>query len=158
MLSDVPPFLGSFAMFQYDAHLLFVDMVDRSVLRTHRLRFDAEWVAFSPDGSRVAVTGRGGQLALVDVATAEPVAPPLLGHDGNVVPVAYAPDGALVASGGSDGRVGVWDGRSGALLGTVRVDEPSDVGVFVGSGADGHTGVAATWDGQIHTFDTRTTR
>lgn len=158
VLSDLPPFVGSYNMWQHDQHLLFVDMADETVLRTHRLDFDAEWLAFSPDGSRVAVTGRGGQIALVDVATAEAVAPPVLGHDGNVVSVAYSPDGTVVASGGSDGRVGLWDGHTGALLGTVRVDEPTDVGVFVGFGSDGHTVLAATWDGEIHSLDTRTSR
>lgn len=55
------------------------------MLRQIDLRFDSEWAAFSPDGGRVAVTGRGGQVAVIDVATGAFVRPPLVGHDGNVV-------------------------------------------------------------------------
>src|SRR5262245_40919575 len=61
-----------------------------------------------------------------------------LGHDYSVRAVAFAPDGATLASAGNDGRIKVWDARSGTLQQTF---EPAEFGVY------GITGMAYLPDG-----------
>jgi WD40 repeat protein len=76
-------------------------------------------VAFSPDGSTLAVAAQDGRLTLWDVAsrTRRGV---LTGHDGAVRAVAYQPGGALLASGGRDGTVIIWDVGRGAVRAQLR--------------------------------------
>jgi WD40 repeat protein/DNA-binding SARP family transcriptional activator len=66
-------------------------------------------VAYSPDGSRVAVAGPRG-VAVWNVATGRRVlaiaAPGA--HD-----VAYSPDGSLLATRSDDGSVGIWNANTG---------------------------------------------
>jgi WD40 repeat protein len=63
----------------------------------------------------------------------------------------------MIASGGRDGRVALWDGRTGELRGTVQVGA-AGTRVFVGFAPDGNTVTAATQDGRIHTIDLRPDR
>ncbi len=148
---------GSSNVFTSDDRLTLLDAIDRRVLASVDLGFDSEWAVFSPDGQRLAVTGRGGQVAVVDVASAALVRAPVLGHDGNVVSLSYAADGATIASGGEDGRVSLWNGRTGEFLSTVSVDR-SGTSAYVGFDPDGHTVSVATLDGEVYAFDTRITR
>lgn len=70
--------------------------------------------AVAPDGSCVAVGGRGGQLALLDPATgAEQRAWPA--HEKGLRALAFAPDGARLVSGGSDDAVRIWSLVDGAM-------------------------------------------
>lgn len=142
-------------LFLPDDRLVLVDAVDGRQLYDFTLGFDAEWAAFSPDGQRVAVTGRGGQIALVDVAAGALVRPPVVGHDGNVTSVDYAPDGATVVSGGVDGRVTLWDGETGVVRESVQIAPAHEHGIAVAFKRDGDTVAVATWDGDIHTLDVR---
>jgi len=83
--------------------------------------------AFSPDGSRLATPAADGDTVVWDVATQEEVARLKGGHPpgvyadgwnptgrGAVVSAAWSPDGRLVATGGTNGRVVVWDVAAGA--------------------------------------------
>jgi len=74
-------------------------------------------VAFSPDGQRFVSGSADGTLILWDVATAEPVLPPLTGHRSNVQSVAFSPDGSLIASAGLDSQVLLWDASTGERVG-----------------------------------------
>jgi DNA-binding SARP family transcriptional activator/WD40 repeat protein len=118
------------------------------------LGFDAERLAVSPDGRRVAVTGRRGQVALVDAASGELLRRPVSGHDGPVASIAYSRDGGTIATGGDDGRVSVWDGESGGLLSSTVVGR-AGAAVYVGFEPDLTTVVAANGDGDVFEFDTR---
>lgn len=118
------------------------------------LDFDAERVAVSPDGRRAAVTGRRGQVALVDVARAAPVRRPVSGHDGPVASISYANDGGTVVTGGEDGRVSLWDGETGRLMSSTIVGR-AGAAAYVGFVPDDTTVVAANWDGEVYELDTR---
>jgi WD40 repeat protein len=102
-----------------------VDLVDGRVLRRADLGFEPTFTDVSPDGHRLAVGVVTGEVGLVDLETGEWVRPPAVGHDGFVLRVAYAPDGFTVASSGRDGRVSLWDGRTGDLLATVLPGRPN---------------------------------
>jgi WD40 repeat protein/DNA-binding SARP family transcriptional activator len=137
--------------------LLLIDLVDQRLRGQVSLGFDGLPAEFSPDGGRIAVGGRRGQLAVVDVEQVALVRRPTRGHDGAVVSVSYAPDGGTIATGGEDGRVSIWDGRTGALLSSVTVVRPGTA-AYVGFKPDGHTVSVATWDGEVYELDTRVER
>jgi WD40 repeat protein len=75
----------------------------------------------------------------------------LRGHDSGVCCVRYAPDGSVLASGGKDGRVKLWDARTGRELrtfegheGDVNMVAFSPDGALLASAGDDHT--ARVWD------------
>ncbi|MFD8788607.1 WD40 repeat domain-containing protein [Kitasatospora sp. NPDC059599] len=72
------------------------------------------------DGRPVVLTGRGTDTAhLWDLATGEPLGPPLTGHTGRVQAGAVGTrDGRpVVAAGGDDGTVRVWEATTGEQTG-----------------------------------------
>jgi WD40 repeat protein len=64
-------------------------------------------LAYSPDGTRLAVAGEGGEIAIWSVAERKRVAN-LVGQSDTVYALAWSKDGTL-ASGGGDKTVIVWD-------------------------------------------------
>ena len=64
-------------------------------------------IAYSPDGTRLAVAGSVG-IWIYDTATLEEV-DLLISHTGPVESAAFSPDGQLFASGSHDGTVLLWD-------------------------------------------------
>jgi WD40 repeat protein len=129
-----------------------VDIVDRRVLHEHAIERDPISAAFSPDGERVAVGTGTGEVGVFDVATGDWVRPPAVGHRDTVITVAYAPDGNTLVSGGLDGRVTLWDGHTGAALGTIVARH--DVATGAGFDPDGHTVIIASADGTVARWDT----
>ena len=72
-------------------------------------------VAFSPDGSRLAVSGGGGIAQVWDVASGEQ----LLQLDTPEITISrliFSPDGRQLAAAGADGIARLWDADSGELL------------------------------------------
>jgi len=157
VITDGLPSAAPLNVWHPDNRLLVVDVHQGRVLSELDLGFDAESAAFSPDGKRLAVAGRGGEVAVVDVPSVSLVRIPVTGHDGKVASIDYSPDGATIVSGGLDRRVSLWDGRTGTLLGTVRVGRPNSE-VYVRFNPDGHTVSVLTWGGDVYTLDTRSTR
>lgn len=105
---------------------VLVDTVSGAV-RPVELGVEAFGLAWSPDGDRLAVTTTDGAVGLRDVDGQRWVAPlsdrqPFAGF----VPT-FAADGSEWSTTAS-GRVGRWDGRTGAFLGAVSVDGASAVG------------------------------
>jgi DNA-binding SARP family transcriptional activator/WD40 repeat protein/class 3 adenylate cyclase/energy-coupling factor transporter ATP-binding protein EcfA2 len=146
-----PPVLSETA--GVEAGFAIVDLIDGRVLHEGPSAGVPSYADFSPDGQRVAVS-YADRVGVLDVETGEWMRPPADSHEGAVTSLAYAPGGAVVASGGSDGRVSLWDGRTGALLGTVRPVQPNTP-VAVEFLADGHTVQIASLDGAVYTWDTR---
>jgi WD40 repeat protein/serine/threonine protein kinase len=77
-------------------------------------------VAFAPDGRRLASMSYLHRIAPMEDGTVriwdvDPRAtlPVLRGHTSYVYPVAFSPDGRWIASGGWDGKIWIWDARTG---------------------------------------------
>ena len=83
------------------------------------------------------------------------VRPPIPAHSGWALNVSWAPDGTLFASAGQDGRVILWDGRTGERLGTVLPLNPDGWGATANFLTDGHTVIIGTSDYDLFTWDTR---
>ena len=73
-------------------------------------------IAYSPDGSRLAIAGRIG-IWLYDVGSGTEVAL-LTGHTHFVTSVTFSPDGRSLASGSWDGTVRQWEwGQHSSVVG-----------------------------------------
>jgi len=72
-------------------------------------------VAFSPDGSRIAVGGAANEVAIYNTETGQRVAA-CTGHQAGIYALAFRPDGAHLATGGFDGHVRIYEVKSGKLL------------------------------------------
>ncbi|HEY4312060.1 MAG TPA: protein kinase [Pirellulales bacterium] len=73
-------------------------------------------VIFSPDGTKVLTSSNDSTARLWDVATAQPVGPPLQ-HKGGVAAAMFSPDGKRLITGSADKTAQLWDTVSGAPLG-----------------------------------------
>jgi WD40 repeat protein/DNA-binding SARP family transcriptional activator len=133
--------------------IALVDTIDGTVLHQRRIELDPISADFSPDGERAAIALQTGEVGVLDVSTAEWVRAPLDGHHSTAITVRYSPDGDTLVSGGLDGRVALWDGNTGALLGSV-VASPN-VATAAGFAPDGHTVVIASTDGTVARWDTQ---
>jgi WD40 repeat protein len=72
-------------------------------------------LAFGPDGRTLWLAATDGVVRELDVATGRPVGPPLR-HSLRAGAPGVTPDGRRVATVSADGRLRVWDGRTGDLL------------------------------------------
>ncbi|HSO63517.1 MAG TPA: BTAD domain-containing putative transcriptional regulator, partial [Ornithinibacter sp.] len=108
-----------------EAGLFLVDTVSGAV-RPLELGVEGFGLAWSPDGDRLAVTTMDGAVGLRDVDDGRWVSPlsdrqPFAGWTPT-----FAADGSEWATAAS-GRVGRWDGRTGAFLGAVTLDSGAAV-------------------------------
>jgi WD40 repeat protein len=71
-------------------------------------------LAFSPDGTSLAVGGSGGEVRLYRVSDGARTAT-LPGHKGGIYAITFRPDGKVVATGGFDGTVRLFDAGTGKL-------------------------------------------
>ena len=109
-------------------------------------------LAFSPDGSLLTVARDGG-IDVWNVDVGERVAPPLTGHYGAVLSVAFNPtDPNLVASAGDDGTIRFWDVST-----PQSNDEPlsghSDAVTSIAFSPDGRTLISGSDDGTVVVWD-----
>jgi WD40 repeat protein len=79
--------------------------------------------ALSPDARRYATVGSEHSARVWDVASDEPVTPPLL-HGDQVATVRFSPDGNRVVTASQDGTARLWDATTGAALGAA-LDHPA---------------------------------
>lgn len=95
----------------WDYKVRIWDVATRQKKAEFRFDIDSVWcVAMSPDGKLVAA-GDDVRLVLWDLATETStvlVTAPQ-GPNRSIQSVAFAPDGATLASGGSDGKIRLWD-------------------------------------------------
>ncbi len=75
-------------------------------------------VAFSPDGSRVALAGTNGVVVIRTIETRE--IQRCQSHRETVAAIAFSPDGRYLASAGWDGAVQVWDVREMKAVRTLK--------------------------------------
>jgi WD40 repeat protein len=79
------------------------------------------YLALSPDGTRIASGNRGGETWLWDVSTGELIiemdpADHVDDYSEWLTSLAYSPDGSLIAAGHWDGHIFLWDAHSGGLI------------------------------------------
>lgn len=92
------------------------------------------FVAFSPDGGRLAAGFDDGTVRLVDPETGLVVGPPMR-QAGALRAGAFSPDSAVLATCGLDGTVNLWDAATGAATGRpLRQGGPSEALAFTQDG------------------------
>jgi WD40 repeat protein/serine/threonine protein kinase len=113
-------------------------------------------VAFSPDGSRIAVANADKLAWIVGTALGD-VPQKLEGHHGLVTTVAFSPDGKRVVTGSWDKTVVIWDAETG-----LPVSKPMRHGgpfwYAVSFSGDGRTVVAGCDDRNVRIWDIATAR
>ena len=88
---------------------------DSTLIRKFEMQDGAIFgLAFSPDGSRIAVAGAADEVPIYQTETGERTAT-CKGHKGTYA-VAFSPDGEQLATGGFDGKVRICEVKSGKLV------------------------------------------
>ena len=78
-----------------------------------------DWLAWSPDSTRIASADDDGTALVWDVATGKTIAT-FQGQKQRVSELSWSPDGTRVVSSSDDGTVQVWDASSGSVIFTYR--------------------------------------
>src|SRR6266568_4859592 len=86
-----------------------------TVLLTRQTPFNLFTVAWSPDGTRLALGGANGAVQIRD-ATTGALLLALAGHTDSVWDLAWSPDGTRLASASWDHTVQVWEAATGKHL------------------------------------------
>jgi WD40 repeat protein len=111
-------------------------------------------LAFSPDGSMLAIGGSGPNVQLRSVADLAGHPVTLTGPTGSVRSAAFSPDGKTLAAGASDGSVWLWNITPAAgpvLIATLKAAAGDVTGVAFSPSGDQ---LAAADEGTVHVWDT----
>ena len=111
-----------------------------------------EGIAFSPDGTRLAVGSKLG-IWIYDSRTYKELAL-LIGHSGNITTIAFSPDSTRLASGSWDNTIRLWDVTTGQHLKTLEGHKWSLYSIAFSP--DGQTLVSGGGDGTIRLWDVAT--
>jgi len=106
-------------------------------------------LAFSADGSLLAIAPVFGPASVWDLGSGEEVAR-LVGHTGGVTDVEFAPNGSVVATGSADGTVRLWDAETGVERLLLRGHRGAVVDVAFGP--DGTKLASASTDGVVRVW------
>jgi roadblock/LC7 domain-containing protein len=100
----------------FRTHARTMNQEDYDLLRAYESQGgQVNAVAFSPDGTRFAVGGEGGEVRIYNTDDGKRLA--TLKEVGSVVyALAFRPDGQEIAVGGFDGRVRIYNATTGALV------------------------------------------
>jgi WD40 repeat protein len=110
---------------------------------------DVPFVAYSPDGSRIATSSTDGTVRIWDADSGALLH--ALAHPDGIDAADFSPDGRRLASGALDDAVRVWDVETGALLRTFQ-----DRAYRLAFTPDGAAIVTASQLGDLHVRDART--
>jgi WD40 repeat protein len=106
--------------------------------------------AFSPDGTRVATSGRDRTARVWDARTGE-LQLALVGHGSQVSPVVFSRDGERLLTASSDGTARLWSLLNGAVLAVFEGHSgPVRVTAFA---PDGARVMTAGFDGTVRVWD-----
>jgi WD40 repeat protein len=130
-----------------------VDLESGLVLDQGSVGINASHVAFSPDGMHAALSGKDGEVLVLDTETGEQVRPPVVGHGDNVSSLVYSPDGERILTSAMDSTIGLWDAKSGLLL--ARVVTPQFPVAAEFREDPNSVLIAPLWDGPVYEWDTR---
>jgi len=112
------------------------------------------FLAFSPDGSKIATTSEDGTAKVWDAGTGQELLT-LAGHLGPTIGLDFSPDGKRLATSSYDGTAIVWNALSGERLFTL-VGHESEI-TSVHFSPDGrHLVTNGQYDGQIKIWDAQT--
>ncbi|CAE6523692.1 unnamed protein product [Rhizoctonia solani] len=112
-------------------------------------------VAFSPDGSSVAIGSPDSKVYLCSSDRGNLIIGPLKGHTGGVTSVAFSPDGRFIASGSRDKSIRIWDPKSGRVVGN-PLEGHTDTVRSVSYYPDGSHLVSGSNDETIRVWDLKT--
>ena len=135
---------GELAMFQ--------DPIVEEVRAIRRPGDTIRSLAWSPDGSRLAVAADDGLANIYDPRTGLELLT-LSGHTGAIYAIAWSPDGSRVATGSWDNTLRIWQPTTGRLLCSL-VDQPSQITCLAWS-SDGHRIASGDLAGKIVIRDSR---
>jgi WD40 repeat protein len=110
----------------------------------------------SADGKRLAVAGSvfrygTGEVRILDFASGQAVLPPLKGHTGSVMSVAFSPDGQRLATSGIDAVVKIWDLATGQEVSNLKGHTAMVNSLVFVSG--GRRLMGAATDGTVRVWD-----
>lgn len=87
-------------------------------------------VAWSPDGTKIASAGAGGEALIWNAATGSTMLSYSVSDGGtNVSTIAWSPDGSSIASGGNDETVRVWRSATGSRFAAFPDSDPNSNGI-----------------------------
>jgi WD40 repeat protein len=116
-------------------------------------------VAFSPDGTRLAVaggpSGRYGEIKIWDVTAPAPkLVATIQGHRDSILSIAFSPDGGTIASASYDKLIKLWTVADGKVIATLK--EHSDAVYAVAFMPGGSRLLSAAGDRTVKVWDVST--
>ncbi|CAE6531321.1 unnamed protein product [Rhizoctonia solani] len=123
-----------------------------AALATWNVGSDVNSVAWSPDGTKVAVGCGDHTVRILNAHNGMPLFEPLKGHTDDVLSVAFSPDGKLVASGSADRTIRVWNAHNGTPV-SDPFEGHTDYVVSVSFSPDGMYIVSGSSDGTIRIWN-----
>ncbi|KAL5640473.1 hypothetical protein ACGC1H_007653 [Rhizoctonia solani] len=109
-------------------------------------------IAYSPDGTRVAVGCENGTIIICDSRDGSVLAGPLTGHIGWVRCVVFSPDGTRILSSSSDRTIRMWDALDGNSISAPFKGHTHPIR-SVAFSSDGNRVVSGSWDNTIRIWD-----
>jgi WD40 repeat protein len=103
-----------------------LDSMQETLVLERGTRFPG-FVAFSPDGSVLALGLLDQRIRLWDVTSGEPVYAFDAQEENRTKRIDFSPDGALLAAGVIDGSIMLWEVESGQLVRTLRYAGETDI-------------------------------
>jgi WD40 repeat protein len=91
-----------------------------------RNQFPAQ-VAFSPDGSLLAIANMNQAIQLLDVASGEVLSTFEMQADNHAFNIQFSPDGTILAAAGMGGTVRLWDVGKGQIAKTLEYGDESGI-------------------------------